>query len=113
MNRFSLESLELRQFLIVSPLSSDGDPSPTLVSTIVAPTEPTPTGVHLNEYAHQRFTAKLGEFHLKVSDLALSAVITWGDGTHSAGKIEGSYATGDWYVEGTHTYQHTGTFKVN
>jgi hypothetical protein len=40
-------------------------------------------------------------------------VIDWGDGTKSDGKIEGSYATGDWYVEGTHKYAHTGTYKVD
>jgi hypothetical protein len=72
-----------------------------------------PSGVTLSEVATQKFTAKLGEFTFKTVDQALNAVINWGDGTHSAGTLIGSYATGQYYVQGTHTYGDTGTFKVN
>ena len=109
----SFESLEMRRFLSASPLADtpggDGDVSPIFV---VATPQPSEGGRTLHEYAGQQFTGKLGEFHLKVSDLALSAVVHWGDGKTSTGKIEGSYATGDWYVEGTHKYSKTGTYGV-
>jgi hypothetical protein len=69
-------------------------------------------GTILSKTAGQSFTAKLGEFHQKVSDLTLTAKILWGDGTTSEGTIEGSYATGDWYVEGTHSYAKKGIYTV-
>ena len=112
-----LESLESRQFLSVTPMlahdtgAADSNVSFTLSTSANQP-QPTEGGVRLTEHTGQRFTAKLGEFHLKVIDLALNATVDWGDAKHSHGKIEGSYATGDWYVEGTHRYDHTGTFKV-
>jgi hypothetical protein len=109
----SFESLEMRRFLSASPLvdasAGDGDATPILV---VATPKPTNGGRTFSEFAGQQFTAKLGEFHLKVSDLSLSAVVHWGDGKTSTGRIEGSYATGDWYVEGTHKYSSTGTYGV-
>src|SRR6476620_3996359 len=104
MSQFShaLESLEPRQFLSVSTNTATTSTNDGLVPILVPATpQPTEGGVKLNEYSGQRFTAKLGEFHLKVSDLALNAVVNWGDGTKSNAKIEGSYATGEWYVEGT------------
>jgi hypothetical protein len=73
----------------------------------------TPTGVSLTEVAQRKFTAKLGEFTFRTVDQLLSADVNWGDGKHSAGKLVGSYATGQYYVEGTHTYSHAGTFKVH
>jgi hypothetical protein len=74
---------------------------------------PSPGGLRLTETAGKQFTARLGEFTKKVVDLSLDAVISWGDGTHSAGKLVGSYATGEYYVEGTHTYARSGTYKVD
>jgi hypothetical protein len=110
----SFESLEMRRFLSASPLidTSGGDGGDAAPIFVVATPKPTQGGKTLSEYAGQKFTAKLGEFHLKVSDLQLSAVVHWGDGTTSTGKIEGSYATGDWYVEGSHKYSRTGTYGV-
>lgn len=114
MRSFALETLEFRQFLSASPLAAVDDGSSADVQPIFVVSDPGPSshGLHLTEYKNQKFTAKLGTFHLKVIDLALSAKVDWGDGTHSAGVIEGSYATGDWYVEGTHKYAHTGTYDV-
>jgi hypothetical protein len=66
----------------------------------------------LHQVATQRFTAKIGEFTFKTIDLALDPVIYWSDGTTSLGTLVGSYATGQYYVEATHTYVHTGTYKV-
>ena len=81
--------------------------------TVVATPQPTPGGRAFGEYAEVKFTAKIGTFHFKTVDQLLRAVIHWSDGTHSTGKVEGSYASGDWYVEGTHTYAKTGVCKVN
>src|SRR5947207_556685 len=116
MGSFELETLEFRQFLSASPLAPvvDSTSSDPIVLPIFVISDPGPSshGLHLTEYKNQKFTAKLGTFHLKVIDLALSAKVDWGDGTHSDGVIEGSYATGDWYVEGTHKYAHSGTYDV-
>ena len=110
----SLESLELRRFLSASPLAdAGGDGGAVAVPIFVAAPKPTHGGSSLTEFAGQKFTAKLGTFHLKVSDLTLNAVVHWGDGTKSAGTIEGSYATGDWYVEGSHKYAKSGTYEVD
>jgi hypothetical protein len=110
----SLESLESRRLLSASPLvDAGGDGGGVAVPIFVTAPKPTNGGVTLNEFARQKFTAKLGTFHLKVSDLTLNAVVHWGDGTKSDGTIEGSYATGDWYVEGSHKYAHTGTYQVD
>jgi hypothetical protein len=108
------EALETRAFLSASPIISDAGADNAQHAALTIPILPRPGtgGVHLTEHAHQQFTAKLGEFHLKVIDLALSATVDWGDGKTSTGKIEGSYATGDWYVDGTHKYDHTGTYRV-
>jgi hypothetical protein len=81
--------------------------------SIVHVLAPTTGGKVLTETAHQSFTTKLGEFTQKVIDLTLNAVVYWGDGTHSDGKLVGSYATGEWYVQGTHTYAHSGIYKVD
>ncbi|HEX3356988.1 MAG TPA: hypothetical protein VHS31_08460 [Tepidisphaeraceae bacterium] len=122
MNRVSMlvESLENRRFLSASPTidpATGDDGSPVAVPIAIinpgGPIDGTSQGVTLYQYAHQHFTKKVGDFQLKVSDLALNAVINWGDGTHSAGDIEGSYATGHRYVEGSHTYNRAGVFNVD
>src|SRR5256885_12045371 len=114
MRSFALETLEFRQFLSASPAAglNDVTSSDPGVQPIFVVSDPGPSahGLHLTEYKNQKFTAKLGTFHLKVIDLALSAKVDWGDGTHSDGVIGGSYATGDWYVEGAHKYDHSGTY---
>lgn len=70
-------------------------------------------GVTLTEVATQKFTATLGYFEFKNVDLALSATITWGDGSTSQGTVQ---RTGpdfdDWKVIGTHTYGKTGVYNV-
>lgn len=118
MHPFSMvESLEVRRFLSAVPLAGHDGTAAAAATNVVAPltTGPKPTegGVTLTETAGQKFTAKLGEFTYKTVDQILNAVINWGDGTQSAGKLVGSYATGEYYVEGTHTYSHAGTFKVD
>ena len=52
-------------------------------------------------------------FTYKTVDQLLNAVIQWGDSTRSDGKLVGSYATGKYYVEGTHTYAKPGDYKVH
>jgi hypothetical protein len=118
MHAFSIfESLEVRRFLSAAPLAGHDGPGTVASAAVVAPltTGPKPTegGETLTETAGQRFTAKLGEFTYKTVDQILKAVINWGDGTKSEGKLVGSYATGEYYVQGTHTYTHPGTFKVD
>jgi hypothetical protein len=116
----NLESLETRRFLSAAPTldpatGDDGSPIAVPIAIINpgGPMKVPASNVTLYQFAHQHFTKNVGEFHLKVSDLSLNAVIYWGDGTHSAGDIEGSYATGDRYVEGSHTYNRAGVFGVN
>jgi hypothetical protein len=70
-------------------------------------------GVTLSKPATKSFSARVGEFTYKAVDQELSAVINWGDGTTSHGKLIGSYATGEYYVKGTHTYAAAGTFKID
>src|SRR5438045_9493244 len=67
----------------------------------------------LTEVAGRKFTDRLGEIEFRTVDQLLNAVINWGDGTHSDGKLVGSYATGEYYVFGKHTYADTGTYKVD
>ena len=115
----TLESLENRRLLSAGSVMADGptadggsDAAVPVYATAAAP-KPSNGGVSLTEFAGQRFTARLGEFTLKVVDLSLNAVVDWGDGTHSAGKLVGSYATGEYYVQGTHTYARPGTYAVD
>ena len=72
------------------------------VAAATATTTPMPPqgGLSLTEVANEKFSVKLGEFTKKVVDLSLNAVITWGDGTKSDGQLVGSYATGEYYVQG-------------
>lgn len=117
MQPFSMiESLEVRRFLSAAPLAGQ-DGGAVASAGVVAPpaTAPKPTegGVTLAETAGTPFTAKLGEFTYKTVDQRLNAVINWGDGTQSAGRLVGSYATGEYYVQGTHTYSHPGTYRVD
>lgn len=71
-------------------------------------------GRDLIEVATQKFTAQLGTFEFANVDFALTAQISWGDGTESVGAV---VRTGDrfddWAVLGTHTYSHTGLFNVS
>ena len=113
-----VEALEERRFLSVSPaVAAEQSPPPTDHSSIVvnttATTQPSEGGLTLTKTATQHFTAKLGEVTVKVVDLALNAVVDWGDGTHSPGRMVGSYATGEYYVLGTHTYAKAGSYKVD
>src|SRR5205809_343504 len=105
MSKF-FEPLEDRRLLSVSLLPALAQSGPGPTPAVVAPATPIPTpgGLTLHEKAGQEFTAKLGHFTFLTVDQAISAQINWGDGTHSVGTIEGSYATGKHHVEGTHTY---------
>ncbi len=99
--------------LIGSPIHPTS-PVAEFKSVIIAnPLKPSAGGLVLNEVAGQKFTAKLGEFTFKTIDEAIDADINWGDGTHSQGTLVGSYATGEYYVQGTHTYANKGTYKVD
>jgi hypothetical protein len=115
----AIESLEVRRLLSAGFVLSHSDLSDATSGGVVAPlasrpaVRPASSQVTLTETAGRQFTARLGEFTYKTVDQALSADINWGDGTHSAGKLVGSYATGEYYVQGTHTYATTGTFKVD
>jgi hypothetical protein len=114
-----IEPLEVRALLsagtVAAPDLTAGAATDVAVlsSATAATPQPSGGGFRLTKIVRQPFTARLGEFHFKTVDQLLSAVIDWGDGTHSAGKVVGSYATGDWYVVGTHTYEHIGTRAVD
>jgi predicted heme/steroid binding protein len=99
------------------PIGSQVTPTSPLqqFTSVITATPPAPSanGETLSETVNQKFSAKLGEFTQKVIDLSLSALIDWGDGTHSHGTLVGSYATGEYYVKAAHTYSQTGTFKVH
>lgn len=73
-------------------------------------------GVTLTETAGVAFTANLGTFRSTLSMLTMTAVITWGDGTQSTGKIVALPTTGpvpDFAVYGSHTYASTGSYPVH
>jgi hypothetical protein len=109
-NPVTLEALEDRRLLSAAALvSAAGAPSASVGINAPEPTE----GRIFNEVAGKQFTANVGEITLKVTDLQLNAVIHWGDGAKSAGTLNGSYATGEYYVQGTHTYAHAGAYKVH
>lgn len=73
-------------------------------------------GVTLNENAGVAFTAKLGTFHSALSESMMTAVISWGDGTESIGKIIAlptAAPIGEFAVYGSHTYATTGSYAVH
>ena len=73
-------------------------------------------GFTLNETAGVAFTADVGIFHSTLSDLTMTAVINWGDGTQSIGKISALPTAGlvpAFAVFGSHTYPATGSYAVH
>lgn len=81
-------------------------------ATVIAPDG----GVTLNETAGVAFTANLGTFNSPLSLLSMTAVISWGDGTQSVGKIVALPNGGpvpDFAVFGSHTYAATGSYLVH
>ena len=83
-----------------------------LESRALLSASPTPGGMSLGEVEARPFTERLGEVTVRAIDLTLNAHVNWGDGTRSDGRLVGSYATGEYYVTGTHTYAAAGTYKV-
>jgi hypothetical protein len=75
-----------------------------------------PGGVTLSETAGVSFTDTVGFFHTTVAASTMSAVIEWGDGTQSAGKIVELPTAGPiptFAVVGTHTYSATGSYVAH
>lgn len=73
-------------------------------------------GLTLNETAGVAFTAHLGTFQSSLSSSMMTAVISWGDGTVSIGKIVALPTTGPiggFAVYGNHTYAATGSYAVH
>jgi hypothetical protein len=73
-------------------------------------------GVTVEETAGAAFTANVGFFSSALSSLTMTAVIRWGDGTLSAGRIEAlPSAVGgpNFAVVGSHTYVGTGSYLVH
>jgi hypothetical protein len=73
-------------------------------------------GVTLEEIAGVSFTDRLGFFHTTANPATLSAVIDWGDGTQSPGKIEPLPTAGPvptFAVSGTHAYATTGSYRAH
>jgi hypothetical protein len=73
-------------------------------------------GVTLQETAGQAFTANVGFFSSNLSSLTMKAVIQWGDGTQSMGKILALPTAGivpRFAVMGSHTYANTGSYRVH
>ena len=110
-----IEVLESRRMLSAA-VSAGGEHAlaggPDLLVPLATAPKPTDGGLSLTEVANTKFRTKLGEFQFKTIDEQLTAQINWGDGFHSLGTLDGSYATGEYYVKGTHTYLHPGTFAV-
>jgi hypothetical protein len=70
-------------------------------------------GVTLEETAGQSFTATVGFFSSNLSSTTMTAVIQWGDGTQSRGKIMALPTVGPvprFAVVGNHTYADTGSY---
>lgn len=81
-------------------------------ATVIAPNG----GVTLNETVGVPFTANLGTFRSTLSSLTMTAVISWGDGTRSVGKIVALPNAGpvpDFAVFGDHTYAAIGSYAVH
>lgn len=75
-------------------------------------------GVTLNQTAGMPFTATLGIFRSNLSLTQMTAIINWGDGTTSIGKIlalptADPVAGGMFAVTGDHTYAIPGSFLVH
>lgn len=73
-------------------------------------------GFTLNETAGVAFTADVGIFHSTLSELTMTALINWGDGTQSIGKISALPTAGlvpAFAVFGSHTYAATGSYAVH
>ena len=81
-------------------------------ATVIAPNG----GVTLNETAGVPFTANVGFFHSTLSLNTMTAVISWGDGTRSIGKIVALPTTGPiggFAVFGSHAYAAVGSYAVH
>ena len=75
-------------------------------------------GVTLNQTVSIGFSASVGFFRSTESVLQMRAIIDWGDGTQSVGKIlalptADPLAGGTFVVVGDHTYAATGSYLVN
>jgi hypothetical protein len=73
-------------------------------------------GVTLEETAGVAFTATVGFFSSNRSSLTMTAIIEWGDGTQSQGKILALPTAGlipRFAVVGGHTYDKTGSYLVH
>jgi hypothetical protein len=73
-------------------------------------------GVTLNETAGVTFTAHLGTFQSTLSSSWMTAVISWGDGTQSIGKIIALPTTGPiggFAVYGSHRYPAPGSYAAH
>lgn len=73
-------------------------------------------GDTLEETAGVAFTANVGTFQSTLSSSTMTAVITWGDGTQSVGKIVALPNAGPvpgFAVYGSHTYAQTGSYAVH
>lgn len=74
------------------------------------------SGLTLNETANTAFTVGLGSFASNLSSDVLRAVINWGDGTTSIGKLIAEPTAGPvgrFQVVGTHTYAQTRSYLVS
>ena len=74
-------------------------------------------GVTLTETAGVNFTANVGTFRSSLSSDTMTAVIDWGDGTQSAGKIVALPTAdpigGAFAVYGNHTYARDASYLVH
>lgn len=108
--------------VVVTRQGPPGSAAPTvLVATIKSDAVVRPDdegGVTLKVLAGKAFTAKVGSFDYTPPPTAspvaleLSAMIDWGDGTKSPGKIKPTGAD-DYDVIGQHTYAVAGKYKVH
>src|SRR5208282_2283557 len=73
-------------------------------------------GVTVEETGGTPFTAAVGFFNSNLSSTTMTALINWGDGTSSIGKILAlptAGLVGRFEVVGSHTYAQTKSYVVN
>jgi hypothetical protein len=116
----------------ISVLITESNPISTTAAVVLVGTLKTtatvissPGGVTLEETGDVPFTANVGSFSSNLSLSTMTAVINWGDGTSSIGRILATPVTppasgadvsvvgGTFVVDGSHIYARSGSYVVH
>jgi hypothetical protein len=100
-----------------TPNYTPGQPYPQyilLIGSINTTADVATAPTIITEKAGKPFTANLGTFNQFTLDIIFTATVNWGDShvNFPAKVTGGDLAQGNWTVQGTHTYAHTGLYKV-